>query len=204
MTIQTAVLGPAPEHLWLVEVQWPGQTWRYLGGPGYIEHGGFSWVSHDDTWGQLMSVGGLAEEAGQIANREIVLTLTAAVRAAIWYGAARFFAVRIWAASRDPATAALHVEPDPWSGFVDQVEATDGHMGAVKLTLVSAAIRLREPDEKALYSPNYQDQLVSGDTGFDLVGGRTTPPFSNTTTPSTTIGGFAGNSWTVSGGQLSS
>jgi hypothetical protein len=178
MSIITASQGDAPEFIELVEITWPSGVVRMLKGPGIVTALSQTWESISDTWGQILALGARSEKAGEISNRDLVLTTTASVRSQLWYGATRWSRVRIWEASRDPITGTLDVAADPWIGFVDDVQAEDGIDGAVTLTLVSNAAILREPDAGALTSTTSQNRFVTGDTAFDFISGPVRDPFS--------------------------
>ena len=178
MSIITASQGDAPEFIELVEITWPSGVVRMLKGPGIVTALSQTWESISDTWGQILSLGARSEKAGEISNRDLVLTTTASVRAQLWYGATRWSQVRIWEASRDPITGTVDVAADPWIGFVDDVQAEDGIDGAVTVTLVSNAAILREPDAGALTSTTSQNRFVTGDTAFDFISGPVRDPFS--------------------------
>ena len=177
MTIQIAAQGPAPEFLELVEISWPSGVVRMLKGPGIVTALSNTWASTDPVWGHILGLSGRSERAGEIANRDLVLRLTASVRAQLWYGASRWHQVRIWEASRDPITGAVFVATDPWIGFIDDVSADDGIDGQVTITLVSNAAILREPDAESLVSSTSQARFVTGDTAFDFTSGLVRDPF---------------------------
>jgi hypothetical protein len=178
MSIITASQGDAPEFIELVEITWPSGVVRMLKGPGIVTALSQTWESISDTWGQILALGARSEKAGEISNRDLVLTTTASVRTQLWYGATRWSQVRIWEASRNPLTGAVDVATDPWIGFVDDVQAEDGIDGAVTVTLVSNAAILREPDAGALTSTTSQNRFVTGDTAFDFISGPVRDPFS--------------------------
>ncbi len=178
MSIITASQGDAPEFIELVEITWPSGVVRMLKGPGIVTAFSQTWESISDTWGQILALGARSEKAGEISNRDLVLTTTASVRTQLWYGATRWSQVRIWEASRDPITGTVDVATDPWIGFVDDVQAEDGIDGAVTVTLVSNAAILREPDAGALTSTTSQNRFVTGDTAFDFISGPVRDPFS--------------------------
>jgi hypothetical protein len=178
MSIITASQGDAPEFIELVEITWPSGVVRMLKGPGIVTALSQTWESISDTWGQILSLGARSQKAGEIANRDLVLTTTASVRTQLWYGATRWSQVRIWEASRNPITGTLDVATDPWIGFIDDASADDGIDSAVTLTLVSSAVILREPDAGALTSTTSQNRFVTGDTAFDFISGPVRDPFS--------------------------
>jgi hypothetical protein len=178
MSITTAAQGAAPEFIELVEITWPSGVVRMLKGPGIVTALSNTWGSISATWGQILALGARSEKAGEISNRDLVLTATASVRSQLWYGATRWSQVRIWEASRDPITGTVDVAADPWIGFIDDVQAEDGIDGAVTLTLVSNAAILREPDAGALTSTTSQNRFVTGDTAFDFISGPVRDPFS--------------------------
>jgi hypothetical protein len=177
VSIVTASQGDNPEFLELVEITWPSGIVRMLKGAGIATALSSTWESIDEAWGQVLALTGRNEQAETIANRDLVLSLTASVRAQIWYGATRWSRVRIWEASRDPITGLVEVGTDPWVGFIDDVEATDGFNGEVTLTLVSNAAILREPDAGSLTSTTSQDRFVIGDTFYDFISGPVRKPF---------------------------
>lgn len=178
MSIITASQTDAPEFIELVEISWPSGVVRMLKGPGIVTALSNTWESISDTWGQILALGARSEKAGEISNRDLVLTTTASVRTQLWYGATRWSQVRIWEASRDPITGTVDVAADPWIGFIDDVQAEDGIDGAVTITLVSNAAILREPDAGALTSTTSQNRFVTGDTAFDFISGPVRDPFS--------------------------
>lgn len=203
MTIETAAQGNAPEFLELVEISYPSGIVRMLKGPGIVTALSNTWESINDTWGQILALGARSEKAGEISNRDLVLTTTASVRSQIWYGATRWSQVRIWEASRDPLTGTVDVATDPWIGFIDDVSAEDGIDGSVTLTLVSNAAILREPDAGALTSTTSQNRFVTGDTAFDFISGPVRDPFTlQGTNPTGGLNNGSGGVGGFTGGRL--
>jgi hypothetical protein len=178
MPIETAVLDPSTEFIELVQISFNSGTLRLLKGPGIVSALSNNWPSIDTTWGQIMALSGRSESAGEIANRDITLMLTATIRSELWYGALVGSDVSIWEGNRNSLTGVVDLTSTPWLGQIDNVEATDGINGVVTLTVVGRGVALKLPNASALTSTTSQNKYVTGDTAFDFISGPIRDPFS--------------------------
>jgi hypothetical protein len=137
-----------------------------------------NWPSLDTTWGQIMALSGTGESGGEIANRDVTLSMTSSLRSEVWYGALVGAPVSIWEANRNSSSGVVDLTTTPWLGEVDNVQAIDGINGALTLTLVGRGVVLRIPNASALTSTTSQNKYVIGDTVFDYISGPVREPFS--------------------------
>jgi hypothetical protein len=178
MAIETAVLDPSTEFIELLQISFNSGTLRLLKGPGIVTALSNTWPSVDTAWGQIMALSGRGESAGEIANRDISLMLTATIRSELWYGALVGSDVSIWEANRNSLTGVVNVTSTPWLGQIDNVEADDGINGSVTLTVVGRGVALKLPNASALTNTTSQNKYVTGDTAFDFISGPVRDPFS--------------------------
>jgi hypothetical protein len=180
MPIETAVLDNSTEYIELVQISFNSGTLRLLKGAGIVTALSNTWPSISTTWGQVMALSGRGESAGEIANRDITLTMTSSLRTEIWYGALVGSDVSIWEGNRNSLTGVVDLTTTPWLGEIDNAEAIDGIAGALTLTVVGQGVVLRLPNASTLTSTTSQNKYVTGDTIFDYISGPIRDPFSLT------------------------
>jgi hypothetical protein len=161
----------------LVQFEWAAGTLRYFSQPGFVTWSSQTWRAVTDTAGQLMAVGSLSEQVGEVSNRDIVLTLTPTVRGYLFAGE-RGVKVTIWEIERDTQTAALTVKTPPWVGFEDFYRVEGETQQTVTFTLAGNARRLLQPNEGWNSTPSAQARLATGDAGYNLTGPPPVGPFS--------------------------
>jgi hypothetical protein len=181
------------EPIHLITVVWPGGTYYVTNAGGDVTWNSVTWQANHATAGLVQSVGTLSETSGEIANTELVVSVTDTTRPWIASGLAQRVTVTIREAARDNATGVLTVQSSVWTGKCDDFSwSNDGMTILLRLAHPSAFDRL--PDSAVVYGPSYQDTLVAGDTAFDLTGGRVSTPFTDIPilpgAPGNGIGGY--------------
>lgn len=154
----------------LFEMVWPDATYRYCTCPGFINWNGFNWLSIDDTQGQIMSLGGYSEGAGEVPNRDIGLSYTSTLGGYLRQDKWGALTIKNYLGERNPSSGAIQVDTDYISWKCNEFSCVPTE--SINLILMQDIGRSLMKSDALKVSSEHRKTLVSTtDYAFDKISG---------------------------------
>ena len=94
----------------LIEITFPSGTWRYCTTTGFVNYGGFNWLSVDDVQGQILELAISGDNIDTLQSADLTLGHTDTLLGYVKLNQALWSSVKIYDAQRDLSSFAVSVE----------------------------------------------------------------------------------------------